>query len=126
MIRHRLRAAAILLSTAACASASTTVTPATPTPATATAAATGGRPAAGARPDSAKTPKPKIKAFKDLITDKAKADSGLFVVWTQGDSTFYEIPNAALGRQMLLVSRIARTATNIGYGGEETNESVVR
>lgn len=126
MIRHRLRAAAILLSTAACASASTTVTPATPTPATAAAAATGGRPATGARPDSAKTPKPKIKAFKDLITDKAKADSGLFVVWTQGDSTFYEIPNAALGRQMLLVSRIARTATNIGYGGEETYESVVR
>ncbi|MBK8003373.1 MAG: DUF5117 domain-containing protein [Gemmatimonadetes bacterium] len=48
------------------------------------------------------------------------------MVYTQGDSTLFSIPNGMLGREMLLVSRIARTATNIGYGGEETNESVVR
>jgi hypothetical protein len=83
--------------------------------------------ATGAKPDSAaKGPKPKIKALKDLITDKAKADTGLFTVYSQGDSTFFSIPDSMLGRQMLLVSRIARTATNIGYGGEETNETVVR
>lgn len=91
-----------------------------PSPSPATAAT-------GAKPDSAaKAPKPKIKQLKDLITDKAKADSGLFIVYAQGDSTFFSIPDSMLGRQMLLVSRIARTATNIGYGGEETNETVVR
>jgi hypothetical protein len=83
--------------------------------------------AIGAKPDSSRrAAKPKIKPLKDLITDKAKADSGLFLVYLQGDSTFFSIPDSLLGRQMLLVSRIARTATNIGYGGEETNETVVR
>ncbi len=120
MNRHHLGAAALLLACAACAPSHPATAPA-PTPG-ATASA-GARPA---RPDSSKTPKPKIKAFKDLITDKAKADSGLFTVWTQGDSSFYEIPNATLGQDMLLVTRIAQTATNIGYGGEETNEGVVR
>lgn len=91
-----------------------------PSPSPATAAT-------GAKPDSTpKGPKPKIKQLKDLITDKAKSDSGLFIVYLQGDSTFFQIPDSMLGRQMLLVSRIARTATNIGYGGEQTNETVVK
>jgi hypothetical protein len=82
---------------------------------------------AGAKSDTTpKPPKPKIRPFKEVITDRAKADSGLFIVFTQADSSFYEIPNAMLGRDMLLVSRIARTATNIGYGGEEINDGVVR
>ncbi|MEO8634728.1 MAG: zinc-dependent metalloprotease [Gemmatimonadales bacterium] len=102
-------------------------TPATgPSPAAVPGATSMGAPAGtSTNPDSAKA-KPKIKAFKDLITDRARSDSGLFVVYVQGDSTFFEIPNALLGRDMLLVSRIARTATKIGYGGEETNEGVVR
>src|SRR6266850_1981032 len=82
---------------------------------------------AGAKSDTTpKPPKPKIRPFKEVITDRAKADSGLFIVFTQADSTFYEIPDAMLGRDMLLVSRMARTATNIGYGGEEINDGVVR
>lgn len=119
MIRHRSAAVALALFAAACGAPQATTT--SPAPAAA--------PAAGAqatKPDTTKPAKPKIKPFKDLITDKATADSGLFIVWTQGDSTFYEIPHAVLGREMLLVSRIARTATNIGYGGEQTNETVVR
>ncbi|HWA14937.1 MAG TPA: zinc-dependent metalloprotease, partial [Gemmatimonadales bacterium] len=101
----------------ACGAPQATTKP-SPSPATA---------ATGAKPDSApRGPKPRIKQLKDLITDKAKADSGLFIVYLQNDSTFFAIPDSMLGRQMLLVSRIARTATNIGYGGEETNETVVR
>ncbi len=111
------RLALLVLALLACGGPQATTSP---------APAAGPGAAQAAKSDTTKPPKPKIKAFKDLITDKAKADSGLFTVWTQGDSTFYEIPNAILGREMLLVSRIARTATNIGYGGEQTNESVVR
>ncbi|MFN8653601.1 MAG: zinc-dependent metalloprotease [Gemmatimonadales bacterium] len=85
-----------------------------------------GKPAAGAPARDTTKAKPKIKAFKDLISDKAKADSGLFTVYTQGDTTFFAIPAALYNRDMLLVTRIARTATNIGYGGEEVNEGVVR
>ncbi|GAB2775832.1 zinc-dependent metalloprotease [Rhabdobacter roseus] len=66
------------------------------------------------------------KAYKEVITSKAKTDEGLFKVHKVDDSYFYEIPDSLLGRDMLLVSRIAKTAENIGYGGEELNTSVVR
>lgn len=115
----RLHAAGLLAiaGVLACGAPQAATAPA-PSPATA---------ATGAKSDSTpKGPKPKIKLLKDLITDKAKSDSGLFIVYQQGDSTFFSIPDSMLGRQMLLVSRIARTATNIGYGGEQTNESVVK
>jgi len=43
-----------------------------------------------------------------------------------GAKLYFEIPDSLLGREMLLVSRIARTANNIGYGGEKANTRVVR
>ncbi|MEP7326313.1 MAG: zinc-dependent metalloprotease [Gemmatimonadota bacterium] len=70
--------------------------------------------------------KPRIRPYKEVVTDRAKTDSGLFIVHRLGDTLLYEIPNAMLNREMLLVSRISRTATAIGYGGEEANEDVVR
>lgn len=127
-----LRAASLSLVCllAACAAPSAKPIAGAPAPEAAPAAQPNGpipgKPAAGsAARDTSKT-KPKIKAFKDLITDKAKADSGLFTIYTQGDTTFFAIPVALYNRDMLLVTRIARTATNIGYGGEEVNEGVVR
>ncbi|TDB65157.1 zinc-dependent metalloprotease [Arundinibacter roseus] len=77
------------------------------------------KPAAAA---ASKGPKP----YKEVITNKAKSDSGLFVVHKVEDSYFYEIPDSLFNREMLLVTRIAKTADNIGYGGEEINTSVVR
>jgi hypothetical protein len=129
MPRHALRAASLfcMIGLGACGAPKTIPIGKAPAPAPAPTAAAA-KPAANgaAKADTTKPPKPKIKAFKDLITDRAKADTGLFTVYTQGDSTFYQIPNALFGRDMLLVTRIARTATNIGYGGEEENEGVVR
>jgi len=121
---RRLPAATPLLLALLCACGTPKATPigGAPAPIPGKAAAN-----APAKADSTpKPPKPKIKAFKELITDRAKADTGLFTVYTQGDSTFFQIPNGLLGRDMLLVTRIARTATNIGYGGEQVNEGVVR
>ncbi len=121
MPRHARHAVslAVVAGLIACGAPAPTTTP-SPSPKAATAAM-------GAKSDSTpKAPKPRIKAFKDVISEKAKVDSGLFTIYAQGDSTFFAIPDSMLGRQMLLVSRIARTATNIGYGGEETNETVVR
>ena len=131
MPRQAFCAASLLLSLGLGACAAPKATPIGPAPAAAPGGAAPAAPTAPARTgptksDTTKPPKPKIKAFKDLITDKAKADTGLFTVYTQGDSTFFQIPNGLLGRDMLLVSRIARTATNIGYGGEEVHEGVVR
>ena len=81
--------------------------------------------AAGTR-DTSRAPRPKIRPYKEVVTDRARTDSGLFIVHRIGDSLLYEIPVTQLDREMLLVSRIARTAQNIGYGGEESNDEVVR
>ena len=67
-----------------------------------------------------------IKAYADVITDKAVSDSGLFIVHWVDDELFFEIPNEMLDREMLLVSRVARTATSIGYGGQKVNTQTVR
>jgi hypothetical protein len=81
-------------------------------------------PQAQARPSQ--KDKPKIKPYAEVITDKAKSDSGLFVVHQVEDKWYYEIPLGMLEREMLLVSRRARTAANIGYGGEKNNTETVR
>jgi hypothetical protein len=67
-----------------------------------------------------------MKAYKDVITDKAITDEGLFHVHYVDKKWYYEIPAEMLGRDMLMVTRIARTATGIGYGGEQINRQVLR
>ncbi len=86
----------------------------TPTPEQADSAASG------------ESQKKKDKKYSDVITDKAITDSGLFIVHKVDDKFFYEIPTDVLEKEMLLVSRIARTANNIGYGGEKNNTQTVR
>lgn len=65
------------------ATAPTTARPATPSPATG--------------------PKP----WAEVITAKARSDSGLFTVHTLDGRTFLEIPDSLLGRDMLLMSSLA-------------------
>jgi len=77
-----------------------------------------------AAPDSDQSDR--IKRYTDVITEEARTDSGLFNVHRVGAKLYFEIPDSLLGREMLLVSRIARTANNIGYGGEKANTRVVR
>ena len=67
-----------------------------------------------------------IKKYSEVITKKAESDEGLFDVHKVEDKYYYEIPDALLGREMLLLSRIAKTADNIGYGGEKLNTQIVR
>ncbi|MDX5481193.1 MAG: DUF5118 domain-containing protein, partial [Hymenobacteraceae bacterium] len=68
----------------------------------------------------------KPKPYKEVITDKAVTDEGLFKVHRIDEKYYYEIPDTLLNRDMLMVSRIAKTATNIGYGGEELNRQMLR
>lgn len=67
-----------------------------------------------------------IKPYSQVITAAAKTDSGLFNVHRVDDKLYFEIPNHELGKELLLVTRIARTADNLGYGGEKSNTQVVR
>ncbi len=66
------------------------------------------------------------KPFREVIPASAVTDSGLFNVHVDGDKYYYEIPNDLIDRELLLVTRVARTATNLGYGGEKENTLVVR
>jgi len=74
-------------------------------------------------------PKPKkggIKPYAKVITKDAKTDAGLFQVHSVGDKHYYEIPDSLFNREMLMVSRISKTATGIGFGGGKINTQVLR
>lgn len=67
-----------------------------------------------------------IKRFSDVIKTSATKDEGLFNVYKQDDKYYYEIPNDMLGREMLMISRIAKTADGVGFGGQILNNQTLR
>ncbi|CAN5134335.1 zinc-dependent metalloprotease [soil metagenome] len=69
---------------------------------------------------------PLIKTYRDIVTPKAKTDTGLFLVHKIDEKYLFEIPDTLLGREMFMVTRISKTAQSIGYGGESLNEQVLR
>lgn len=52
------------------------------------------------------------------IPEHANVDEGLFKVYQSDDELFYEIPDSLLGRDMAILSRIAKTAQGLGWGGD--------
>ncbi len=74
----------------------------------------------------AKPKKGDIKPYEKVITKEAKTDEGLFQVHQVEDKHYYEIPDSLFNREMLMVSRIAKTATGIGFGGGKINTQVLR
>jgi hypothetical protein len=78
-------------------------------------------------------PKPKPKAKKGaiqpygkVVTKDMKTDDGLFKVHSKDNAYLFEIPDSLLEREMLMVTRIAKTASGIGFGGGKTNTQVLR
>nr|WP_321234928.1 zinc-dependent metalloprotease [uncultured Psychroserpens sp.] len=71
----------------------------------------------------------KIKPYDKVITKEAISDDGLFKVHKVGEKYYFEIPNEHLGKDMLLVSRIAKLPANLGGGyinaGTKTGERLV-
>ncbi|QCX39694.1 zinc-dependent metalloprotease [Aureibaculum algae] len=67
-----------------------------------------------------------IQEYSKVITKEAKTDEGLFKVHELDEKYFYEIPDSLLEREMLMVTRIAKTASGIGFGGGKQNTKVVR
>ena len=74
-------------------------------------------------------PKPKkdgIKPYSEVITKDAVSDEGLFKVHKIETDFYYEIPDSLFEKEMLMVSRIAKTASGIGFGGGKQNTQVLR
>ncbi len=67
-----------------------------------------------------------IQPYSKVITKEAKSDPGLFTVHLVDDKYYYEIPDSLLEREMLMVTRIAKTATGIGFGGGKANTQTLR
>jgi hypothetical protein len=79
--------------------------------------------------NAAPKPKPKkgaIQPYGKVVTKDHKTDDGLFKVHTKDNSYLFEIPDSLLKREMLMVTRIAKTASGIGFGGGKTNTQVLR
>ena len=74
-------------------------------------------------------PKPKkgaILAYEKVVTKEMKTDEGLFKVHSLEDTFLFEVPDSLLNREMLMVTRIAKTANGIGFGGGKANTQVLR
>jgi hypothetical protein len=54
------------------------------------------------------------------------SDKGLFDVHKIKDKYYFEINDSLIGREMLMVTRIAKTAAGIGFGGGKQNTQVLR
>ncbi|MEL7270573.1 MAG: zinc-dependent metalloprotease [Bacteroidota bacterium] len=79
------------------------------------------------KPSTAKSaPKKDIQPYEKVITKKAKSDDGLFTIHNVDGKFFYEIPDSLFNREMLMVSRISKTASGIGFGGGKINTQVLR
>ena len=67
-----------------------------------------------------------IQPYSKVVTKEFKTDEGLFKVHKKEDTYLFEIPDSLLNREMLMVTRIAKTASGIGFGGGKTNTQVLR
>ncbi|MEA5429303.1 zinc-dependent metalloprotease [Arcicella lustrica] len=77
--------------------------------------------------------KPKIRSYKEVITDKAKTSKGLFVIHQIDEKYYFEIPTKVLKKDILVINRIAEAGADmrigrstIGFAGDPINGSVVQ
>src|SRR5690349_13894157 len=83
----------------------------------------------GPSPNGARSTGP--KPYREVITDKAKTDDGLFKVHRIDDKYFFEIPDSLLNRDILVVNRISKAAAGMrngffGYAGDQIGQNVTR
>ncbi len=70
--------------------------------------------------------KQKEKGFTDFITEEAISSEGMLTVHKVKDKYYFELPDSIFQRDIIAVTRIAKTPTGAGYGGEQANRQVVR
>ena len=80
--------------------------------------------------ESSTSQKSKLKPYNKVITAEAEADNGLFTTHRLDDHLYFTIPDSLMGKDMLLVSRIAKVPAGYGGGyvnaGSKVNEQVIR
>lgn len=71
------------------------------------------------------------KSYDQIITNKAKTQKSFFDVHFVENKYYFEIPDSLLGRDILIVNRISRSAADsrkgfFGYAGDHIDDNVVR
>jgi hypothetical protein len=81
---------------------------------------------------SVDTIKKTLRSYKDVITDKAITDDGLFKVHRVNDRFYFEIADSLLKKDILIVNRISKGAAGQkpfygqqGYAGDWIGENVI-
>jgi hypothetical protein len=71
--------------------------------------------------------KNKPKPYKEVITDKAVTQKGLFTVHKVDEKWYFEIPDSLFNREILAITRFVKSpAGSHSYGGEKVNEQTIR
>ncbi|UOE37706.1 zinc-dependent metalloprotease [Chryseobacterium oryzae] len=83
-----------------------------------------------AKKDDKEKKKSSIKSFKEIITDKAVSDEGVFTVHKVEDKYYFEIPDSVLKKEFLLVTRLTKAAAgmrsgNSGYAGDQIGQEII-
>lgn len=70
-----------------------------------------------------------LKPYSEIITKGTKTQNGFFTVHQKDTKYYFEIPNAILKRDILVVNRIAKASSDMrngtaGYAGDQIGESV--
>lgn len=73
-------------------------------------------------PGAAPTGDPMPRPYNRVVTPQAVSRDGLFKTHRIGSRVLFEIPGAALNKDMLLVTRAARVPVNAGYGGQQIGQ----
>lgn len=76
--------------------------------------------------DKGKSKKDGVKAYDQVITDKATTKKGVFLVHELEGKLYYEIPTDVLGAEFLWVTQIKATGAGSGLGGTPAGDRVVR
>jgi len=74
--------------------------------------------------------KPGLKTYKDVITDKAVTQKGLFTIHKVDDKYYFEIGDSIMNREIMTVTRFVKVPASKGlgrgaYGGELTNQQTI-
>ncbi len=68
----------------------------------------------------------KEKTFQDIVTSEAISKTGMLSVHSVDDKYYFELPDSIFGRDILAITRLSKTPTGAGYGGELANRQVIR
>ena len=89
-----------------------------------------------AKKDTVNTAKPKdkkpekIQSFEKVITNKAVSDEGIITVHKVEDKYYFEIPDKALKKEFLVVTRLTKAGAEmrigtVGYAGDQISQNVI-